>query len=400
MRAAALVAAAFGCAAAAACATPQQLPDDDSGSPALDSGPGADASDAGAPEDSGAQDAAPDAVADAAPPSLSFMVVRVGAGDAGLTTAAAPVFLDERRSSDGLLVRTIPMPTALMGNNRPVTLSGTSTTEGVLSTSADGKYVVLGGYAAAPGTAAVTTSTSATVNRVVARVDAAGNVDSSTRMTNGFSGDAIRGACSNDGMQFWSAGNGTVVASAGVQYAALGSAGTSTQVFATVTNTRACVVAGGRLYASTASGAALRVFTIGAGLPTTAGQTGTNLPGMSTSNSPQGFALLDVDAMVPGVDTLYVADGRAVASGGGVQKWKLANATWSLATTFSSGLSAGAAGVAAGKVGNDVHVIATTLESPARVIRWVDDGSLSPMGSALTTAQPSTTFRGVAVSPQ
>jgi hypothetical protein len=370
-------------AALSACAAPQHLFDDDSGTP--EAGPKADSGlDAGGGD--GAADSGPDG-ADAGPPGFDFMVVRVGAGDGGLTAVAAPVFLDERRSSDGMLVRTVALPTVLMGNNRPLTLSGTAATEGVLTASGDGKYVVLAGYAAAPGTAAISTTTSATVNRVVGRVDVGGTVDTSTRMTNAFSGDSVRGACSNDGTAFWTTGNGTLVATAGVQYAALASAGTSTQVFSTVTNMRSCLIAGGRLYGGTAAGAALRVFTIGMGLPTTAGQTGTNLPGMVTTNQPQGF-------------TLYVADGRAVASGGGVQKWTLAANTWSLATTFSLGLSAGAAGVAAAKVGNDTHVVATTLETPARVVRWVDDGTLSPMGSSLTTAQPGTTFRGVAASPK
>jgi len=84
-------------------------------------------------------------------------------------------------------------------------------------------------------------------------------------------------------------------------------------------------------------GAFVNVFTIGTGLPQVAGQLNVSLPGMPTtgSSSPYAYVFFDLDPTVAGNDTLYVADDRAAASGGGVQKWTLANGIWTLGPTFN-----------------------------------------------------------------
>src|SRR6202042_1138293 len=109
-----------------------------------------------------------------------------------LSAAATAVFLEERVATDGTLVPTghnpLALPTAVNGSNARLVASGNATSEGALALSADGRYVTLAGYDAAVGTAGVATSTSATVNRVVGRVDAAGDVDTSTRINALISG--------------------------------------------------------------------------------------------------------------------------------------------------------------------------------------------------------------------
>ena len=54
--------------------------------------------------------------------------------------------------------------------------------------------------------------------------------------------------------------------------------------------------------------------------------------GMPTSgnSSPYGFALWDRNPSVAGVDTLYVADDRTAANGGGIQKWSFNGTSWTL----------------------------------------------------------------------
>ncbi len=122
--------------------------------------------------DAGKKDAATTDAGDASAPPTSVFVVRVGAGAAALTVGSTAVFLDELKTSDGSLLRTIPLPVAASGQNQPFSMTGTAVSEGALSTSSDGQYLVLAGYAAAPGAvAALSTSTSAAVSRVVARVD-------------------------------------------------------------------------------------------------------------------------------------------------------------------------------------------------------------------------------------
>src|SRR5262249_59848266 len=122
--------------------------------------------------------------------------------------------------------------------------------------------------------------------------------------------------------------------SGGVHHAYLGARGTR-QILTAPTNARPCHVQAGQLYGSSGSTPFTNVFTIGVGTPTMAGQTATSLPGMPTMTaSPDSFALFDRNPNVAGVDTLYVADDHALATGGGVQKWSFDRATWTLVTTF------------------------------------------------------------------
>ena len=100
-----------------------------------------------------------------------LVVIRVGTGSASLSSASTPVFLDEYRTG-GLRVRSLPMPQAENGGQQPFTLSGNATSEGGLSLSKDGRFLVCAGYGAAPGISAISSSSSSSVNRVVARTDA------------------------------------------------------------------------------------------------------------------------------------------------------------------------------------------------------------------------------------
>src|SRR5437660_30566 len=167
----------------------------------------------------------------------NLVVARVGSGDAALTSAAAPVFLDEY-TPDGTLVRSVPLPTANAGVNKRLTMSGSASSEGALVRSADGRYVSLAGYDADPGTASVSSTTTATASRVVARVDGSGSVDTSTAITDAFNGNNVRGAATDDGTRFWVTG-----ANGGVRLAALGATGATTQINgAAPTNLRAAAI--------------------------------------------------------------------------------------------------------------------------------------------------------------
>src|SRR5207302_328024 len=97
--------------------------------------------------------------------------------------------------------------------------------------------------------------------------------------------------------------------------------------------------------ASTASATTPRVVALidsnGTGLPTTGGQTSTELPGFPTSttgHSPYEFIFKDAS-------TVYVADDGTTANGGGLQKWTLSGGTWTLAYTLSPGTNIGLRGL-------------------------------------------------------
>src|SRR5262245_5998952 len=80
----------------------------------------------------------------------TLVVVRVGDGSATIGTTATAVFLDEYATT-GTLVQTIAMPTAVSGSNKICTVKGTAVSEASLTLSADGRYLLLGGYNKAPG---------------------------------------------------------------------------------------------------------------------------------------------------------------------------------------------------------------------------------------------------------
>ncbi|RZK61047.1 MAG: hypothetical protein EOO59_06020, partial [Hymenobacter sp.] len=222
-------------------------------------------------------------------------VVRVGDGSAALTTAATAEFVDEYTLS-GTKVQSIALPTADNGTVRAFTNSGTATSDN-LTRSADGRYLLLAGYNAAPGTAGIVTST---VPRLVARIGADGTVDTNTRITDAFSGTNIRTAVSTDGSNFYVSGGNS-----GIRYLPFGNTGATTALSGgTVVNFRILGLAGGNLYASSATGSNYGLNQIGTGLPTAAGATVTPLPGFPTASGPSsyGFYFADLSATVAGLD--------------------------------------------------------------------------------------------------
>ena len=236
--------------------------------------------------------------------ALTFRVVRVGTGTGALTAVATPAFIEERRADGSLVGTPLALPVAVAGSNRPLTMSGTSTSEGHLSLSSDGHYVVLAGYAAAAGAADPSAATSATVNRVVGRVDAAGTVNTTTSYSVACSTNNARSVASTDGTEFWLAGAGGA-GSGGVWYAPLGAAGgetaASSRVVSSPGDVRVAAIFANQLYGSSNAGTFTNVFSIGFGTPIAVNQTATSFAGMPTSGaSPHAYALFDLAASPAG----------------------------------------------------------------------------------------------------
>jgi len=318
----------------------------------------------------------------------NLVIYRVGDGAAALTSAGTAVFLDEYTPS-GALVQSIPIPTTTSGANRRLVASGTATTEGQLTRSVDGLCLVLPGYDAALATASLTTSTSAAVNRVIARVDTSGAINTTTALTDASTGSSPRSAASTNCTDIWMSGG-----AGSVRYTTLG-ATTSTQLSTTVTNMRAVAIYGGQLYTSTQSGT-IRLGTVGSGIPTTSGQTIANLPGFSTSSAPNQFFLADLNAGVAGVDTLYVAD----ESAGQILKYSLVAGTWTSNGTITA---ASVRGLTASVSGSTVTLFGT-YSAGSKLAKVVDTAGYNAAPSTTTvtdlaTAPANTGFRGVAFAP-
>jgi hypothetical protein len=255
----------------------------------------------------------------------NLVVLRIGDGAATLTNASAPTFLDEYTPA-GVLVNSITLNNAA-GTANKLTNTGNSTSEGILTLSADGRYLLAAGYNSEVGVASISGTTAAAVARTVARIDANRTVDISTALTNAYSGGNIRGAASTDGGSFFLSGS-----SGGVRYATLGAA-TSSSISTTIASTRAVRIYRGRVYFSTGSGTSPGIYLIDLASNTASGQTATPfLPTGSGTNSasPYGFVLFDRDPNVPGFDAAYVADDGVGTPTPGIQKWSFDGSAWTL----------------------------------------------------------------------
>ena len=332
----------------------------------------------------------------------NIVVCRIGNGSTALSSAAFPVFLDEY-TPDGTLVSTVAMPTANSGGNSMLTLSGNNTAECQITRSTDGRYILLPGYKAAVTTSGVSSAFS---DKVIARIDPAGTVNSST-ITETFTSNQIRSAASVDGSGIWAVGN-----SSGVFYTAFDAEGAYTVVSSTNTNNRAVNIFGGQLYLSTSVSASMRIGAVGSGTPTTGSHTTVNLTGIPLSGSPVGFYMADLTAGVAGLDTLYVADegtGTGIG-GGGVKKYSLVSGTWAYKGTFPANgttISAteflGLTGSVSG--GNTVTLFATKRTATgSQLVKFVDSTGYNAAPTAvptlLSTAATNTAFRGVALAPE
>jgi hypothetical protein len=333
-------------------------------------------------------------------------VLRVGDGSGGLGNASTAVFIDQftPQGAPGGPMVTIP----ISGN--PVTLSGSATSEGFMSLSLDGRYLVFGGYNTAPGLASVATTDATATPRTVVRIDNSGTVQMSN-LPNSFNGSNIRSAASTNGSDIWVAGNGGSGqgATAGLRYHVFGS-GAVTQLSNTSTNRRVVTIANNQLYLTSATGTPTGlhgVSTYGPGLHTTSGQTLTLLPGFPNAAGPSPYGLFGLDNPqnpFAGIDTFYVADDRAAASGGGLQRWVFDGTTWTLSATINPGT--GLRGLTGGVTGSTVTLYGTTTEGSANRLVSITD-VLSPTGgtfdaagfATLAMAPANTAFRGVAFTP-
>ena len=204
----------------------------------------------------------------------NIVVMRVGDGTAAIgSNVAGATFLLEYTPS-GTLMQTIALPTATAGANHILTNTASSSSDGSMTRSVDGRYLVLTGYDAAPGTTGLTTTTATANNRVIGRIAADGTVNTSTLINDAFSAGNIRGAASVDGSTFYAVGSNS-----GVHYLPLGNTGTTTALnTSSPTNLRTINIFGGNLYIASATGTFNGLSQVGTGLPTTTPQTITLLP--------------------------------------------------------------------------------------------------------------------------
>ena len=326
------------------------------------------------------------------------VVYRVGTGTGALSSTSAAVTLDEYlptavNQSAPAFSLAMPTTTGTGSTPNPLSASGSATSEGGLTLSADATTLLVPGYDAAPGVAGVTSTTAATTPREVAEVNAAGNIDTTTTFgSTAFSGNNIRSATSVDGSAIWAGGaGGTEASQGGVWYATKG-ASTSTMLIGG--NFRWVNIFNQQLYASSGSATApavIGVNKIGSGLPTTTGQTASVLSGVDSSSTGSPYSYLLLSEGGNGTDTAYVADTTQ-----GIEKYSLISGTWTAEGTISFPGISGLTGAVSGSV---VTLFATDPTNLVTVSDSVGTGTLSGTPTTLATAATNEAFRGVALAP-
>ncbi len=315
----------------------------------------------------------------------NIVVLQSGDGSAALTGNATAVFLKEYNpatANQASAVSSVTIPTS--GTPR-LTITGNGNTEGLMTLSTDSMYLVIAGYDAATGTASLTSSTSATINRVIDTVSKLGLPGRAASTASGISGAGFRSAVKNTGDNYWGSGGAS-----GTYY--FGNAATPVSVQTTSTNNRGLLAANGNLY--TSSGAGTNGIYKITGQPTVAG-TATLMVSLGTSTQPLALAVNPSETIV------YVADSRNVAPGG-IQRWDYASGTWTNTYNFSLGTSAanGANGLVVDWSGANPVIYATSGDASAnRLIKLVDNG-MAATYTVLATAPANTVFRGVAFAPK
>jgi hypothetical protein len=313
------------------------------------------------------------------------VVYRVGDGSSSLSGNAAPVFLDEY-TPGGTLVQSIPMPTSDSGSTHELTASGTAASEGLLTLSADGHYLMLPGYHKPVGTSGVASTDDVTV----ARVGADGTVNTSTVLNEFADDNNVRGATSTDGSNIWVSG-----ANGGIGYTTLGST-SFTQL--STKDVRQVAVAGGQLYVSSDK-SSIGISKVGTGTPTSGSPALANLPGSPESgNDPYAFTLLALGgSSTP--NTLYVADSSADK----IKKFSLVGSSW---VAEGNKTVDGVTGVTGAVVGGQAVLYATSSGSAGTDgdLYTVTDASgagatMTGSVSDIASAPGKEGFRGVAMAP-
>lgn len=317
----------------------------------------------------------------------NIAVLRVGDSLTTLANTGNNLAIDQFTLT-GTYVNTNILPRT--GSNA-VCLSGSATSEGMLTLAGNKSALVLFAYkTAAPYTSSVSSTASSVVNRAVVSINSAGVVSIPTLTATSLSGNNPRHVFTN-GTNYWGGGGNTGIVFGNA------SSNMDTIVTASSTNTRFISNSGTQLYYATASGT-IGIWKLGNGAPTGSGNTATpyiTLTGGTGSCSPYAFSM-KYDSSV-----CYVADDRTIANGGGIQKWTRSGSTWTLAYTLGtgSGSTFGARGLAVDWTTTPPTIIATTTETALNRVIRINDTSASVTAVTIATATTNNIFRGVAFTP-
>jgi hypothetical protein len=313
----------------------------------------------------------------------NLAVLRIGDGTETLGSHGNSVFIDQF-TTNGTLAGSVAIPD---NDTNALLVSGTASSEGALTRSADGRLLLLAGYNLPLTNADNLSSSLANADatnapRAIGAVDASGGFALVGVTTNQYSQNNMRSGASDGRGNYWGAG-----ANSGTFY--FGGGPTNT-VQTNVANSIVIQDLGGNLYFST-SKTTPGIWEI-PGTPVTPVTNAVVFLSAGSKANPYAFAFN------PGFTTAYIAD-DSLKGLGGIQRWDLTNGVWAMTYAFTSLTNIGARGVAADFSGAHPVIYATTAEDAAnRLVAITDNGVDSP-AVTLATAGVNQIFRGVTFAP-
>lgn len=281
-----------------------------------------------------------------------IVAVQLGDGASPVGDTAQAVSLSEfsLAGSTGTLLDSHSIPST---GAAALTLGGAGGHDGHLNVAGNGQYLLLGGYRANAGAPNPVAQSAADVNRVIGRISLSDwSIDTTTALADAYSGGELDAVVSDNGLHFWTAGDGTNNGSpstgGGLRYVDHLGAGTTTNLSQTQTipspsgldpdSMRSARLVNGQLYITTASQGSFGnrgLYATTDPLPTTGPQTMIPLMNNNEGNSSSSvqemapdskgkwvpksdIVFADLNPAVPGLDTAYSTGGKNE-----VAKWSL-----------------------------------------------------------------------------
>lgn len=371
----------------------------------------------------------------------NIVIYKVGDSTTKLSaTKVFPVTLEEHSIANVLITKKAPVVNSVSlpsrtgtatGNNHLLSASGSTTTEGQMTRSADGNYLVFAGYDAGADTSTVGfTNLSSSTDRIIGTVDKNGTVNTTTiisrnitnTVTKGlFTGLSPRSVVSTDGSHFY-----FILSNAGIYSETLGDSSSVKKISQYSKSkapggsptARSLEIYDNTLYSSYQStyiptnkvGDQVQDVALGSLGSATAPDTFvTTLAGIDTiyksatkvtRTSPYQFLMLTLT----GGKVLYIADDatNGAITERGIQKYSLVSGTWVYnGSIYASGVRS----ITGTNQGDTVAIFATSSKN---LYGTVDLGgfnkkpTLPPLQDSaiiLDTAVANTAFRGVAFAP-
>jgi hypothetical protein len=314
--------------------------------------------------------------------SGNLAVLRVGDGVETLGSQGNSVFIDQF-TTNGTLGGSIAIPD---NDTNALLVSGSASSEGALTRSADGRLLMFAGYQvpltnAATLTISLANTNSATAPRALGVLDISGNFALVGMTTNQYSLNNMRSGTTDGRGNYWGAGGNS-----GTFYFGDGATNTVQTNSANIIEIQEL---GGNLYFTTQKNTN-GIWKI-SGTPTVPASASVLLNAGSKASS---YAF----AFSPGFTNVYIADDTTKGVGG-IQRWNFNGTAWAMSYAFSGITNVGARGVTVDFSGANPVIYATTAEATNnRLVSITDTGAASAV-TTLATAGVNQFFRGVAFAP-